>query len=361
MDLFYDTQPFYPYICISGMSKDKLKDFVEFLDSKDVIVTKFYDEVKRPASDGIHYENLLRFKLKNNQSAIKPNAEKIYGLFEEFRKITSNNYEEPTKDSAKGKVYFKQLGAFLESERKRYEIDREFFGHQLERIYDAIANLNSEKSNVKEVRENLGNKISGGNLSVNELQDKLQEYEKSLNEKEYELKEREQELLQIKQDFTDYQEESNENFESYVMQLRDITLGIDSNTDEDIIQKLKILVFGESNLTSNQIYEIFNQEFIRVFGEDLSKKCINAKYLDYDRVKNSNIVNQIKGNKYDYIIAGPHPHSMRSKDIKQTITSLGKERGLKSKIHEFHESSLSRDYLKELAETIIKDWDSRFE
>src|SRR5690606_33481419 len=133
-----------------------------------------------------------------------------------------------------------------------------------------------------------------------------------------------QEINQSKQDLDDYREELQEEYKSLVRKIREISLGV--NVDEgQSHQNFKILIFGETKMKMPDIYDIFNSKFIRAFEDELSKKCIDARLLSYDKIKNSNLVNKIKRDKYDYIIVGPHPHSIRGKDINQTFTSFVSE------------------------------------
>lgn len=375
MKLFYDTRPVYPYICISGTNEEKIQEFIKYLKEKDIIVTKFYEKPKYPASDGITYDYLLRINFEHPDKRIKPEVSKINLIFSDFIKQNEKvkkkeDYSELIENERK---YFKQIRTFLNSERKIFDLDRQFFKEQLEKLNLIINNLKTENNKVAKFLENYNDKVTNeirniinnksfDNQYIKNLEKKLSEKEKSLKEKENELKKREQDLDNIKQDYNDYREKLDRQYQSLVNDIRNISLGID-NSDEtdDSIQDLKILIFGESNLTSSEIYEIFNEVFFQTFGEDLSKKCLEADLLDYRSIKNSNINKKIKQDKYDYIVVGQHDHSTKGKNSKQSYINFVKENKLKAIVSEDYNSKLNKEKLSELAKNIINHWKMQFE
>ncbi|GEM_PF-5644560 len=375
MNLFYDIRPVYPYICISGINEEKIQEFIKYLKERNIVVTKFYEKPKYPASDGITYDYLLRINFEHTDKRIKPEVSKINSIFSDF--IKQNEKVETKEDNSElienERKYFKQIRTFLNSERKIFDLDRQFFKEQLEKLNVITNNLKTENSRVAKFIENYNDKVTNeirniinnksfDNQDIKNLEIKLSEKENSLKEKENELSKREQDLDIIKQDYNDYREKLDKQYQSLVNEIRNISLGID-NSDEtdDSIQELKILIFGESNLNSTEIYEIFNEIFFQTFGEDLSKKCLEADLLDYRSIKNSNINKKIKQDKYDYIIVGQHDHSTKGKNSKQSYVNFIKENGLKAMVSEDYNNKLNESKLKELAKYIINDWEQQFE
>lgn len=371
MKLYYDLKPVYPYICLGEINEQELKQFISFIKSKGISIIKFYEKPKYPASDGITYDFLLRINYANPEKRIKPEKSTIENIFSEFKGIkkTANTQNQVLEEE---KNYFKQIRTFLNSERKIFELDRQFFKEQLETLNKISSNLKKENTRIFKFIDDYNNKITNeitqivnnknfNNEDIKLLENKLSEKEKAIKKKENDLKEKENELEVIKNDYDDYREKLNKEYSSMIKDIRNLNYGIDAQKDEDSIQDLRILVFGNSKLTSKKIYEIFNEIFFKTFGEDLDKKCLEANLLDYKKIKNSNINRKIKQDKYDYIIAGQHDHSTKGKNSKHSYVRFAKDNNLKAIVSEQYDSPFNTELLTELANTTIKNWEEQFE
>src|SRR5690606_39264980 len=120
MKLYYDTRPVYPYICIADSSEKEIQMFIQFLRDEKIIVTKFYEKPKYPASDGVTYDYLLRIAFSSSDSRIKPEKSIVEAVFNKFLKkdtvVSLKSEHEKLLDSER--KHFLQLRSFLDSERK---------------------------------------------------------------------------------------------------------------------------------------------------------------------------------------------------------------------------------------------------
>ena len=376
MNLFYDTKPFYPYICITSSNEKEIQELIQHLQKENISVTKFYEKPKYPASDGITYDYLLRISFKSSQSKEKPDKELIERIFKTFRskntKKETNISEEHEKLLESDRKHFKQVRRFLNSERKILELDKQFFKEQLESLNKITLNLKKENNRVLKFIETYNNKVSDeisslinnnsfDNNELKILEEKLSEKDKTLKKKESLIKAKEKELEEIKKSNENYREELEKEYQSLIKGIRDISLGINASEEEDSIQDLRILIFGNCKLKFEEIFEIFNKTFFQTFGENLDKKCIEAKYLDYKSIKNSDINKKIKQDKYDYIIVGQHDHSTKGKNSNHSYTRFIKDNNLKAIVNEDYDNPINKEKLTELSINIVSDWESQFE
>ena len=181
-----------------------------------------------------------------------------------------------------------------------------------------------------------------------------------LNKREIEISSLKMELKNQISSFKVKKAELEDEYISRVEDLRNIVLGVTSN-EEVNIQDLRILVFGNSTLDKNTIYNLFNERFKQTHGKSLNKKCINADYLLYDDVSKSNINIKIINDKYDYIIIGQHAHSIKGKNSRHSYSRYIKDNDLKAEVFEQHNIPLNRRAIEAYADVIINKWEEKLE
>lgn len=369
---YYDTNPVHPYLCLREVDERQIRNYIEFLSKKGIIVNKLYEKPKYPASDGITYEYLLRLNYQDPTKRQKPDRNLIEEIFRNFTKPKSELLSDnQIKLFEEEKKYFKQVKSFLNSEKKAIEIDRQFLKDQLVIINNISQSLKSENDRIftviqknndditREIKKlSTGKSIDDNNIK---LLEQISEKENLLNEQAAEYAKKLSELDEEKNRLQDYRIELEQEKIEYINNIRNLSFGIDPSDEEDSIQDLKILVFGESKVGANEIFEIFNNKFVEVFKEELNRKCVEAILLSYKDVKNSNINAKIKSDKYDYIIVGPHDHSSKGKSAKQSYLTFVKENKLRAIVNQQNDNPLNKETLSELAEYFINHWESQFE
>ncbi len=374
MNHYYDTKLVYPYICLLDISETELKQLISFLKKSGFNVNKFYEKPQYPASNNIKYDFLLRLDFSDSSTKTKPEKNKIDDLINEFQnsqKVIQEKEQNNEGIFESDKKYFDQIRLFLDSERRIIELDKQFIKEQLGTINQISNNLQKEYERIFSFNSNYNMKLNEDIVSLiktksiddkqlMDLKDKLSEKENLLAQKENELNIKIKEVENEKERIENYKASLEDEYKSMITQIRNEKLGIQTN-EEDSIQNLRILIFGESKIRSNEIYEIFNKEFIKQFEEKLNRKCIEVHNTEYKKTKNSNIIDKILLNNYDYIIIGPHDHSIKGKNAKKSFKTLKKERNLKAFIYEQLKDPLNSEVIKELAERIIKNWDEEFE
>ena len=188
----------------------------------------------------------------------------------------------------------------------------------------------------------------------------MKEKERLLLEKEKELEKKYGEVEKERDKLIEYKNELDKNNQELVEQIRNLQFGI-NDTEEDTIQDIRILVFGDSKLNYSEIREIFSKAFNAKFGEELNKKAVEARFLTYEEVKNSNVVKKIESGKYDYILVGPHDHSVKRKNIKMDFKTFCKQRNINSHVTESKSNTLNQEGIEQYANWLMDDWDKQFE
>jgi len=193
----------------------------------------------------------------------------------------------------------------------------------------------------------------------NGIASKTHEYflkQELLNKREKELSSLKDELNKQILSFKSKEEELEEKYIKRVEELRNIVLGDTFNEESNSIQDLKILIIGDSVLNKDDIYRIFNERFIKMFDESLNKKCINASFLNYNNIKNSNIIKKIKKDTYDFIIIGQQPHSIKGKNSNHSYKRFIQEHDLKAEVFEQYNMTINKRAIEEYANIIIEKW-----
>ena len=126
-----------------------------------------------------------------------------------------------------------------------------------------------------------------------------------------------------------------------------------SKNKSKVISDFKILCIGDSKLNTRQVHKIFNEACQKYLGTPFLKKHLNACVLDYSKAKNFDIRKAIKHNRYDLMVLGPHPHSMKNKKISENLNDLKQHYNLKGNVVEKCSKPLSREFLVKTAENFF--------
>ena len=381
MKFYYDTKTYYPYLCFKETSEGELKKLVVHLSSNNLQPNKYYTAPKYPASDGISYDYL--FRLPFDENIAKPSHQKVSAIMDEFLlKINTPFVKEEVKSETVELLQFlqserrnlKQIKSMLTSERKILDQDKTFFATQMDNLNKLAKTLREENTKIVQSFDSLGSKLNNEIdklFSKKEFQSEdMQRLQESLNEREKRIKEREKitfelqkELLKQEKDFEKYREKQEKIYVERVESLKAEVLGITQDVeqiDANPFSNLKILILGKSMIQKNEIMECFQQAFFKNFDLDLPVNCLDIPTLNYDEVKNINIAKKLKPNKFDYIIFGPRPHSLKGVDLKKGIPTLKKDWNLKAIIRDEPDKALSKSLISELSISIANDWKHRF-
>lgn len=122
------------------------------------------------------------------------------------------------------------------------------------------------------------------------------------------------------------------------------------------VQGLRVLVFGETRLSSAIIRQIFNEHFRNAFNDEMNKNCVIAVNLQYKSTKNSNLNRKILNNKFDFIIMGPHDHSSKDKSSKESYEAYAENNNLKAQLFKNLKNPMSKSFMEKCAIDIIEEW-----
>ena len=147
--------------------------------------------------------------------------------------------------------------------------------------------------------------------------------------------------------------EKDAEMQETVKRIREELLNISAasvTSQNNNLPKLKILVFGDCKLNRKEIFQLFNSACLEKFGVSLPKKSLHICALDYNQTKNFGVSKNFKSNRYDLIIIGPHPHSIKNKNLKEDFNKLKEQYNLKAKVNEKCDKPLSKEFLSAKAE-----------
>jgi CRISPR-associated Csx2 family protein len=108
--------------------------------------------------------------------------------------------------------------------------------------------------------------------------------------------------------------------------------------------KIKILLIGSFSSQNPK------QELLQVFPKQYEYDIVLK--TDYEKLTNENFLKKIDMDYYNFIIAGPIPHSCKGKDISTGLDTYCKINGLKAKVFKNHQTELSQSQLKMYAKEI---------
>ncbi len=122
----------------------------------------------------------------------------------------------------------------------------------------------------------------------------------------------------------------------------------------------RILVYGYSFLNSSGVVSVISKVLSDVYGIEILPSDIKVLVSNNSKkLKNNSPASSLKKGKYDYMIAGPHPHSVKGKNIKHQWDTFLSFRKIPTKVFELYNKALTKSYINELAHKIGNDWHSK--
>lgn len=404
MKIFYDNHFFYSYICFSKYDEQEIQLFIDLLKSRGIEVLRIYNPPRYPASDGEMYAFLLQISYKDPSKKEKYSTEEINTIIKDFysRRSAPMERTQDRKDENEFLTvlknefnYINTLKVFLESERKILIADRKIIENdkklaktQLKELTGLTANLQKETAKIQEIIVKNSEKLSKDIASVLDkkdvsykellaLNEQLIEKEKTLKETEKTIRSQEREFNAILQEKYEYFESLEDDFALRQLALKEKEDQLELQHQErynelratfvdaytpsvsDPAQDLRVLIIGSSSLDSRQIYQVFNSHYREAFNFPLENHVIDSQYLDYDEVKGVDIAQKLKSNKYDYVIIGPMPHSIKGKEESKNWKTFFRDNNLKGIPFTSMAKTLSKSEFDHLAKTIVADWQSK--
>jgi SepF-like predicted cell division protein (DUF552 family) len=139
-----------------------------------------------------------------------------------------------------------------------------------------------------------------------------------------------------------------------------ITMVPQTNTVEEsekTVPAPKILVYGVTKLNDEVVFDIVRNRLKVSYNITLKRSDITFMTSDdKDKLKSKSPVENLKTGKYDYFIAGPHPHSIKGKNLKHSWPVFMQNRKLSTKTFTDHKKPLSMEYFLNIADTIGKEF-----
>ncbi|MDM9630231.1 hypothetical protein [Robiginitalea aurantiaca] len=391
MKLYYDIERYYPYLCISDASEEALKEVVNRLRSNDLEPIKFYTNPKHPASDGNYYTTLFRLPFADEKKLIKPPKDLLRKIFQESEKVSPPEpQEKESKEVSNGfndlltaeKRYLEEIREILNNQRNVLEKDKEYFKEQLSSLENLMTRTQEESNKMLKhfstISKNLSVDISGlinkKNLNyeeLNELNLKLSEKERVINESENSIQRLQEDLEKQKEyykerieeverksreELTEAKREYQKNIQIINAKNLDLPESTTKSTPDELIKELNLYVLGHSSLTRADIRKIFQNVFEEKLNVQLPKSNIHVAATNYEKIKSIPVLNHIKGNKYDYLIFGPRPHSSKGWDIKQSPVTIRKNLKLTGKFIVENDKPLSKSFFESKANDILSQW-----
>lgn len=122
----------------------------------------------------------------------------------------------------------------------------------------------------------------------------------------------------------------------------------------------RILVYGYSFLNSSGVVSVISNVLSDVYGIEILPSDIKVLVSNNSKkLKNNSPASSLQKGKYDYMIAGPHPHSVKGKNIKHQWNTFLSFRKIPTTVFELYNKALTKSYINELAHKIGKDWHSK--
>lgn len=396
MKVYYDDKRYYPYLCINDASNHQLKELVNKLKQISLEPVRYYSDPKYPASDNIRYRHVFKLPFTDNRIK-KPNKKEIevaiqsllgvennvpqnlvtkdnQEVFSQVDPISSNSDQNQIEKDfiefvKSEKEYLGQLKSILETERVILQTDKEFFKEQLDKLGKISKDLQKEKNNLVEYFDSIGSKFTADidqlikkqtleNDDIEQLRSTLLKKEELINEKEKNIRKREKDFEAQQKDFEEYKVEQERNFKERVDSLNALNFGFkqEDQTDKEKLESVKILVIGQSSLTKKEIQNIFMETFDKNIEVQIPMNSIEVPTTDYEKMKNVNIKNYFKNDKFNYMLFGPRPHSMKGINLRKSPITIVKEFNLKAKIFVENDKELSRNVIEEFAKNISENW-----
>ena len=121
-------------------------------------------------------------------------------------------------------------------------------------------------------------------------------------------------------------------------------------------KELKILIYGITKLTQQEIFDTIQNKLQVGYNIHVKKSDIEIiTEHDTDKLKNISPVDKLKSDKYDYLIVGPHPHSVKGKNLKHNWATFLKNRNIKTEAFEGYRKPVSKEDIVNIADKIGRD------
>ena len=115
----------------------------------------------------------------------------------------------------------------------------------------------------------------------------------------------------------------------------------------------KILIYGVIKQRKAELFDTLQNRLNT--GYNIHIKKSDVVFLtdhDSDKLKHFSPVERLKSEKYDYLVVGPHPHSVKGKNSKHSWSTFLKNRGVKTEAFEEYNKPLSKDDILNIANKI---------
>jgi len=128
---------------------------------------------------------------------------------------------------------------------------------------------------------------------------------------------------------------------------------IESRNERSEIENFKIVVYGHSKIKEKEIIKIVQKYFKENCNVDLRKSDIKALVSNEKKnLKKITPVKMLLSNRYKYLIAGPHPHSVQGKDLNLSWAKFLEKNNIETKVFDAKNKILTKrhllDYLDEI-------------
>jgi len=119
----------------------------------------------------------------------------------------------------------------------------------------------------------------------------------------------------------------------------------------------KILIYGVSSINKMEIIQMIKNKLsvsynIELKDSDFSVLISNKK----SELKNTSPAEQLKSGMFDYLIVGPHPHSVKGKNIKHSWQLFLETKKIQTKAFEIYHKPLSKARVLVVANKIGEEW-----
>lgn len=356
MNYYYDPSSYFPYLFIDNVQSNEIDEIVKRLQAINIKVLKVYQEPCFPAKDGKKYKCLIRLQLQDGMRRIVPDTK----LIEKIIKSKEIQLEKSinTIELNEGKTNGSQI-LFTYNKRNAVQSRTD------DRI-SLILEARNEVSLLTTQLETLSEHISTLHSSIENILDmeleretkELQNIRSFINKLEKEAKDRNHQIDRLNKVkmISGSDEDQDLPQTSYEIEERDCSESDLIASEVISCQTPNIIVFGHSILDDQIIFSTIKEQFLSS-GVMLKKKDITILTADKkSNLKNSPIADMIRSRKYDYLMVGPHPHSLKGKHLKHSWEKFMEINAINTKVYDTLHMNLSKDKIESYAKIMAIDW-----
>jgi hypothetical protein len=381
INYFTDTKSYYAYLCVSGATNSELKAIVEALKESGLEPLRFYSEPRFPASDGKMYDFLFRLPFTDSIKKSKPEPALIDKILSHLSKkdsstnVSTSFISDMSDIIEREKSFLIDVRNGLDKERQILSRDKEYLQTQLKNLESIIQRVKKDNmffiKSLNESTKKMDQWLQSAPTSNGQTNGRDSQIETLQEQKELLLIERESAIIEVekslqkeKEEFQKYKAKQEEQYKNIVDEFRSQMLDINSpqfSANDNLLQNVHIFIAGSSKITAQVIIDIFNDSFSKVFDMDLPKNAITIGALEYEKLKNLKLVDKIKSDKYDFILLGPRPHSIKGKAINMSGNELKKAYSLKAMIYDDAKNDFSQELILTLSKSFAELWKKKSE